>query len=259
MPTLVSADWVQERLSSPDLLVLDPRRSVKYLQGHIGKAVSLPIVKTFDSQGRLLPDDALQRWLGAGGLSGEEALVVYDSYDGQSAAMLVWLLEYLGCPRVHLMDVFFERWVADGRELFYRPVTPGAKALRARVNPEVRVTTEDILDQGGMKLVDFRSREEYSGEQDTEGKPGHIPGALSIVWRNLLGGEGDRILAPEESLRQRFADAGVGPGDEVVAYCRVGPRAAIGYMALRQLGYGVRLYDGSYAQWAHSGYPVEAS
>jgi 3-mercaptopyruvate sulfurtransferase SseA len=34
-------------------------------------------------------------------------------------------------------------------------------------------------------------------------------------------------------------------------------RAALGYVALRQAGYDIRLYDRSYAEWARSGLPVE--
>ncbi|MFQ5879610.1 MAG: sulfurtransferase [Dehalococcoidia bacterium] len=256
MAVFVSADWVEERLDSPDVQILDPRRPVKYLQGHIRNAVNLPVAKAFSSEGELLADEALQRWLGAAGLGGGKTPIVYDAYDGQSGAMLAWILEYLGCTDVHLMDVFFEKWVAEGRGVFYRPVTPKASEFKARVNPQVRTTAREILTQRGLKLVDFRSREEYAGQQDTDGRPGHLPGAVHIDWRDLLG-EGHRILAPEEKLRRLFAAVGVSPGDEVVAYCRIGMRAAIGYLVLQQLGYHVRLYDGSHAQWARSGLPVE--
>jgi len=34
-------------------------------------------------------------------------------------------------------------------------------------------------------------------------------------------------------------------------------RAALGYVALQQAGYKIRLYDRSYAEWARSGLPVE--
>jgi 3-mercaptopyruvate sulfurtransferase SseA len=32
-------------------------------------------------------------------------------------------------------------------------------------------------------------------------------------------------------------------------------RAALGYLALQQAGYDIRLYDRSYAEWARSGLP----
>jgi len=56
----------------------------------------------------------------------------------------------------------------------------------------------------------------------------------------------------------RIADAaGVDRSDKVVVYCRSGPRAALGYLALSQLGADVRLYDGSFAQWSQAGLPAE--
>jgi 3-mercaptopyruvate sulfurtransferase SseA len=33
----------------------------------------------------------------------------------------------------------------------------------------------------------------------------------------------------------------------------------VAYLALQQLGYPVRLYDGSYAEWAGAGLPVETT
>jgi 3-mercaptopyruvate sulfurtransferase SseA len=42
--------------------------------------------------------------------------------------------------------------------------------------------------------------------------------------------------------------AGSAPTDKVVAYCRSGPRAALGYLALRELGYHMWLFDGSFAE-----------
>lgn len=258
MAVFVSAAWVQERTDSKDIILLDPRQLTRYLQGHIKNAVNLPAARAFDSAGKLLGEDALERWLATAGLGSEKSPVIYDAYDGRNGAMLVWLLEYLGRTDVHLMDVFFERWVAEGREVFYRPVEPKANEFKARVNPTVRSSQQDILTTPGLKLIDFRSRDEYTGKQDTEGKPGHIPMAINVVWQDLIG-EDHRFLAAKERLQQLFSAAGISSTDKVVAYCRTGPRAALGYIALQELGYDAHLYVGSYAEWARSGLPVELS
>ena len=52
-------------------------------------------------------------------------------------------------------------------------------------------------------------------------------------------------------------DAGVARADKIIAYCRSGPRASLGYLALRELGYEVRLFDGSWAEWSAAGLPAE--
>jgi thiosulfate/3-mercaptopyruvate sulfurtransferase len=256
MATLVMAQWVEQSIEAANILLLDPRRPMRYLQGHLKHAVNLPIYKAFDAEGKLLPDEHLQRWIGAAGLDEQTTPVIYDSYDGQNAAMLTWLLEYFGRADVHLLNIFYERWVAEGREAFYKPVTPISKTFTAHVKPQVRATIGDLRGESGLKLVDFRSREEYTGAQDRDGRPGHIPGAVNIVWRDLVGPRQEVLVSPE-TIRQLVSAAGIRRGDRLVAYCRLGMRAALGYVALRQAGYDIRLYDRSYAEWARSGLPVE--
>jgi thiosulfate/3-mercaptopyruvate sulfurtransferase len=124
------------------------------------------------------------------------------------------------------------------------------------VNPQVRVTLDDLRANSNVKLIDFRSREEYTGERDLDGRPGHIPQAVNIVWQDLVGPP-HTVLAGHEKIQQLLAAAGIISGDQIVAYCRTGPRAALGYLALQHSGYAVRLYDGSYAEWARQGLPVE--
>jgi thiosulfate/3-mercaptopyruvate sulfurtransferase len=63
------------------------------------------------------------------------------------------------------------------------------------------------------------------------------------------------VLASHETIQQLVGAAGIQRGNRIVAYCRLGMRAALGYVALQQAGYDVRLYDRSYAEWARNGLP----
>ena len=254
MATLVTAQWVEQYIDAPHILLLDPRRPMRYLQGHLKRAVNLPVYKAFDTDGTLLPDAQLQQWIGAAGLDDHATPVIYDSFDGQNGAMLAWLLEYFGRTDVHLLNIFFERWVAGGHEVFYKPVSPVSSTFTAQINPQIRVTVDDIRRESGFKLIDFRSRDEYTGEQDRDGKPGHIPGAVNIVWRDLVGPQ-QEVLASHEAIQQLVSATGIQRNDQIVAYCRLGMRAALGYLALQQAGYDVRLYDRSYAEWARRELP----
>jgi thiosulfate/3-mercaptopyruvate sulfurtransferase len=256
MATLVTAQWVEQHLDAGHILLLDPRRPMRYLQGHLKNAVNLPIYKAFDTEARLLPDEPLQHWIGTAGLDDQMTPVVYDSFDGQNGAMLVWLLEYFGRSDVQLLNVFFERWVAEGREVFYKPVPSTSKTFTAQLNPQIRATIDDVRHGSSLKLIDFRSREEFTGEQDRDGKPGHIPGAVNIVWRDLVDPRLKKLASPE-TIQDLASAAGIEPGDRLVGYCRLGMRAALGYVALQQAGYEIQLYDRSYAEWARSGLPVE--
>jgi thiosulfate/3-mercaptopyruvate sulfurtransferase len=199
----------------------------------------------------------LAHWLGDAGLGDDSVAVIYDSTEGQNAAMVAWILEYLGHARIKLLEVFFERWKASGLEIRYKPVTLPHQTLTPRLNLALRANLAEARAAHNIRFVDFRSSEEYSGTT-TMGtdRPGHVPGALNIDWRDL-GRPPELVLKPASDLARIAAAAGIERGEQVVAYCRSGPRAALGYLALRQLGFDVRLFDGSFAQWSQAGLPVE--
>ena len=256
MATFVSADWVQSRLDDPDFVTIDTRFSMRHLMGHLKSAVNVPPPKMRDAQGRLLPPEDLATLFGAAGLGDALVPVLYDGYDGRNSAMVAWALEYLGRDDVHIMDVVYDEWKAQEREVLYRPVPRVARQFTVRVNAAVRASIADISEATDLKLVDARSPEEYHGETEIDEKPGHIPSAVNVVWQELVGQDG-RLICSDEKARQVFEEAKIEQGDRVVAYCKVGARAAVGYLAFKRLGYDVRLYDASYAEWEQSGLPVE--
>lgn len=249
MAALVDPHWLESRLTAEAIRVVDPRRPIPYLQGHLAGAVNVPALKAFDAEGRLLPDEALAEWLGRSGIGAERPVVLYDGSDGQSGALLAWLLEYLGHPDVRFLEIPLERWKAGGRELFYRPVAAEPARFDLRPRSELRASWRDLAGSTGLNVLDVRSAEEYSGKLVTDGRPGHIPGATNVPWLSFVG-EGERLLRPAAKLRRLLAEAGIRPERKTVAYCRTGPRAAVAFLALQQLGYAVSLYDGSFADWA---------
>lgn len=251
MAIFVPAGWVEEGLDSPSVFLLDPRRPMRYLQGHLKNAVNVSTSKLFDADGKLLPDDALAALLGAAGLDSSATPVVYDSYDGQNAAMLAWILEYLGRDDVHVLNEFFEHWTAAGREVFYKPVQRPAAHFLARKNPSLRIMAAEIGAAPELRLIDFRSRDEYAGTASS----GHIPGAVNLVWSALVDRQGPFFDA--ERIERALREAGVPSDKRVVAYCRMGPRAALGFLLLRQAGFNACLYDGSYADWTGRDLPSE--
>jgi thiosulfate/3-mercaptopyruvate sulfurtransferase len=250
MARLVSTAWVSERLRQPGFVLIDPRRPMKYLSGHLPGAINLPIYKAFGADGGLLPSDWLAGWLGDGGIGDGAAPVIYDSPEGQNAAMAGWILEYLGRDDVHLMDAFFEQWRAEGREVLYRPVARKATSFSWDERPELRATLTEVREARGVQLVDFRGVEEFTGERDMDNYPGHIPGAINLVWREFANAPA-QLLRPPAELDVRIEGAGIIKDRPVIAYCRSGPRAA--------LGYDVRLFDGSWMAWARAKLPAETS
>ena len=256
MVTFVSADWVSEHINRPGYLIIDPRSAMRYLMGHLRGAVNVPFKKLQGMDGRIGQPEQLAAAFGEAGLSDGVTPVLYDHQDGRNAAMAAWVLEYLGRNDVYVMDMLFEAWKEEGREVLYRPVPTESRIFTPRLNPSVRVTMNDLATQGGSKLLDTRTPEEYLGQTEMDHRPGRIPGAVNVPHSEMTGA-GGRLLIEPDLLHRRLAAAGITSGDEVVAYCRSGVRASLAYLSMQQAGYDVRLYDGSYAEWMDSGHSVE--
>lgn len=258
MVKIVEPSWLEQHLSDPTLVTVDPRPVVKYLAGHIPKAVSFPLSKLLDPNTlALIPPERLCGVLGASGIDENSTIVLYDSYDGQSAAMLAWTLEYLGHQQVAVLSQRIEGWAEEGRELLYKPVAPQPKKFDAHVNNTVRAFPEELLLKKDGKILDLRSRDEYEGRVATEVRTGHIPSARNVPWTDLMG-DGHKFLRSRVDLEEVARKKGLTPSDNIVTYCSYGPRAAIGYLAFQTLGYKVKVYDGSFHQWAQdTRFPVD--
>jgi thiosulfate/3-mercaptopyruvate sulfurtransferase len=122
------------------------------------------------------------------------------------------------------------------------------------------------LGKPGVKLLDTRTKEEYTGElTSARGTPqpdiyrkGHIPGAVHIQWDDCATGDG--TFKSVDELRRMYSDAGLEASDEVIPYCRLGMRASYSWFVLKYvLGFErVRNYDGSWTEWGNStGVPIE--
>jgi thiosulfate/3-mercaptopyruvate sulfurtransferase len=254
-----------ERLSAPELRIIDTRSPSEYQQGHIPGAVNLPASETdslpANATGFPMPVALAEELFRNAGINQSSQIVVYDSQGHRFAARIFYVLEFFGHTRVAVLNGGFPKWHKEGKATSseHPAVPPGD--FKPEVKSGVTATADWVkqnLGNPGVKLVDARSPEEYAGSGAPGARSGHIPGAVNLEWKQCLGaGDGPTILDVPE-LQRLFAGAGVEPSQEVVAYCQAGTRASMTYLALRLLGFPrVRLYDGSWAEWsADSGLPV---
>lgn len=135
-------------------------------------------------------------------------------------------------------------------------------ALETDVRDDMIVDADWVrerLDDPSVAILDARPPAEFSGDTPGEGidRPGHIAGARNVFWQTLVESPEAPRLKDEAELRRMFEEAGVEPGDVVVAYCRTGGQASFLYTVARHLGYDARLYDGSYVDWSRTDHPIE--
>ncbi len=262
---LVSADSVEDNLNNSDLLVIDARGKAAYDQGHIPGAISL-IHNDFWTWGSgLKPVEELEVLLGEAGLTRDMTVVVYDNTTAAwgAAGRIFWMLEYLGCTDVHILNGGWDKWVADGRPTETKTNALTQATFKAAVNNSVRATKESILakmQNNNFVLIDARTDEEYNGWQlYGEARGGHIPGAVQIPYARFFNA--DKTVLAYADLKTLLEARGVTADKDVASNCTVGIRSGFVYFTLRLMGYPIAAnYDASIIEWAaadETTYPMD--
>lgn len=272
---LVSVDWLARHRADPDLVLLHIGPPQAYQQEHIAGArqVTLNAITAARSQGgtgglsvEFGPDSTLRRQLEDLGIGDGSRVVVVPAGEYVASAMRVLAtLYYAGLgERASLLDGGLDAWKAAGHPVTADPPAVTRGTLTLRPVRDFVVDAEFVRTHAGrpgFAVVDARGQAFYDGVQNSTfarndpGKPGHIPGALSLGMQDMYDEDGR--LKPTEELRRLFTAAGVKPGDVVVGYCHIGIFANSVLTAARILGHEVRLYDGSFQDWVARGLPLE--
>jgi thiosulfate/3-mercaptopyruvate sulfurtransferase len=105
------------------------------------------------------------------------------------------------------------------------------------------------LKRPGFVVIDARDLVFYDGTEQGEARRGHIPGAKSLPFTAMFDDAGK--LKSSAALQALFRGVGAAPGDTVVAYCHIGMQATAVLFAADHIGYPVKLYDGSFQDWAN--------
>ena len=261
---LVTTEWLAEHLGRPGLVVVESDEDVLlYETGHIPGAVKVdwhtelndPVVRDY------VTSERFAELLGSKGISRDDTVVIYGDKSNWWAAYALWVFTLFGHDDVRLLDGGRDKWIAEGRPLTTdRPDRPQVEyPVVERDDAPIRAFREDVLAALGTRpLIDVRSPEEYTGERThmpaypEEGalRGGHIPTAASVPWARAAAEDGTFRSRAELDAIYRD-EVGLGDGDEVIAYCRIGERSSHTWFVLTHLlGFdGVRNYDGSWTEW----------
>lgn len=268
MRSLVSTDWLAERLDDPKIVVAhvawvhrsSAAAHAEYLDGHIPGAIFVDVDSHLSEIGDELrgrhplpaPDKLVER-LAALGIGKGVGVVATERDSFKVAARLWWLLRWIGVDDVTVLDGGLAKWRAEGR-----PVAT-VETKRVPVSPfDIRTRTELMIDAqevnarlaAGEAVIDARAAERYAGTiEGLDKRAGHIDGARNIPLATLLSGDPPQLLSVEE-LRRTFQRAGIVLGKPVTAYCGSGVTACQLLWALERAGYdNIQLYPGSWSEW----------
>ncbi len=263
---LVTTAWLAQHVNDPRLVLLQVGQRQSYDVGHIPGARYVDVMDLApeaDGLAMQMPSaERLHERLVALGISSDSRVVVYFTRNGvPTATRLILTLDYAGLDDVRLLDGGFAAWQNEERPItkdvpVVKPGTLPALKLRPVIATAERVQAAATGER--VVVIDARAPVFYDGTQqgsDDPPKRGHIPGARSVPYSSPYTLAG--TLKPADELKKLFADAGVKPGDTVIAYCHIGLQATATLFAARTLGHTVLLYDGSFEDWSRRGLPVE--
>jgi thiosulfate/3-mercaptopyruvate sulfurtransferase len=255
---LVEPDWLEARLDDPLVRVVEVDVSpAAYNDWHIDGAAFWNVYADLKDAGyRTVDNAALERLVSRSGIGRHSTVVFY----GYAPALGFWLMKLCGHQDVRILNCSRETWRAEGhswstqavsgRESLYRVADQG-RHLRAD-----RVTVADAIDDSRFAILDVRSDPEYrgdrfwpSGSMEPGGQAGHVPSAIHQPIDGLHHADGSFRSAGE--LRSVFSSVDLGGDQELITYCTIGGRAATAWFVLTYLlgRKGVRVYDGSWAEW----------
>jgi thiosulfate/3-mercaptopyruvate sulfurtransferase len=267
---LVSTAWLAEHLNDANLVVLAVGEKGDYDKGHIPGSLFISYHDTHLMEApnglsvELPPMADLEAVFGKLGVTNSSRVVLYPLKDTFSWATRIYLtLDAMGLGRQSaLLDGGMNAWTGEGRSVTtdVRAVTPGK--VTTCQQSDVITVLDDVkanVKHAGVDIIDARNAEFYTGQtKPGDQRLGHIPGAANIPYTTLLDAQG-KWKSPDV-LAAMFRDAGVKPGDRIIAYCHIGQQATAVYFAARYLGYNVRLFDGSWEEYSkHTELPAETS
>lgn len=264
---LVSVEWLVQHLDDPAVVILHVGDKDDYTAEHIPgahyverNAMSHPGSHSPDALVLELPEgEEFQAVLRSYGVNDDSRIVVYWGSEWVTpTARMVFTLDWAGLGnRTAMLDGGLGAWKAAGQSVTADLPTAERGNVTLLPRPELIVEADWVrmnADADGYALVDGRARAFFDGVREDRGKAGHIPGAGSLPWPELI--DESLMLEDEQSLRAVFDAAGVQSGDTVVAYCHIGQYATMVLFAARTLGHDVRLYDGAFQDWAARDLPV---
>ncbi|ODQ63157.1 3-mercaptopyruvate sulfurtransferase [Nadsonia fulvescens var. elongata DSM 6958] len=252
--------------------------------------IRLPRARFFDIDGicdrtsiypHMLPDArTFQLSMNQLNIQRTDNLAVYDTVGGFSCFRAGWMLRGFGHEgRVWILRNYLD-YVKEGRAMeslnTLTPVSETGDYGLKEFDSDMVISYENLLmlvedkkvglSSGQTVVIDARSYGRFTGESP-EPRPGissgHVPGAVSVQFNELLEDKTNKML-PSEELKKVFELRGIDTTRtdlDIVAMCGTGVTACVVETALRVLEVQgrVRVYDGSWTEWAMRDGPIEKS
>ncbi len=258
--SLVSTDWAEKNLSTPDLVFVEvDEDTTAYDGGHLAGAVKLnwktdlqdPVRRDFVDRA------GFEKLLSSKGISNDDTVVLYGGNNNWFAAYAFWYFKLYGHDAVKLIDGGRKKWELEGRALV-TDVPDRVETVYSAKDQDLSIRAfrdEAVAAIGTQNLVDVRSPDEFSGKllapahlpQEQSQRAGHIPTAINVPWSKAANEDG--TFRSDSELAELYS--GVDDTKNTIAYCRIGERSSHTWFVLTELlgKKNVKNYDGSWTEY----------
>jgi thiosulfate/3-mercaptopyruvate sulfurtransferase len=254
--SISAKDFASELKTNKAMVVIDVQATDVYAKQHIQGAINIPhksLYKTGPVEGQFLSTDELASIFGKKGVSNTSKIIVYDDGSQKYNSRVWWVLKYLGATDVTLLHKEAGQMEAARVPMTATSVTLKATAFTPTINPAMDIdmaSVKALSTNTNVLLLDVREPDEYNGIDKDKKSQGHLPGAVLMNFKEVLTATG--AYKTKEEIIATAAKFGATPEKEIVVYCQTGIKAAVMYIALKEIaGFpNVKLYAGAYAEWA---------
>jgi thiosulfate/3-mercaptopyruvate sulfurtransferase len=253
-PVISAKDFAAELKNDKNLVVIDVNAPDVYAKQHIQGAINLYVKDLYKSgpvEGQLKSNEEMAGIFGQKGVSNTAKIVVYEDDSNKHNSRVWWVLKSLGATDVSILHVNAGQFAAAQIQLTAMPVTKNATTFTLAESSYKTITMADIkqLPQGTL-LLDAREKTEFDGVDAAKKSKGHIPGAIWMNFKEVLTPTG--AYKSKNEIIATAAKFGATPEKPIVVYCNSGVKAAVLYVALKEIAgfQNVQYYAGSYADWA---------
>ncbi len=257
-PVLVSAQWLNESIKDPNLVILYTGFIIKadYDREHIeGSRFLWPEWFVFNTpEANMVYADsktatkALQRL----GINKNSIIVIcHKGADVTIAARMFLSLEHYGLKgKVSFLNGGIEAWKKAGFPVTNKPADFKKGNYVASENGMLvsKDYVQNALQTKSSEVVDARMKRWYDGDPTGNPRDGHITGAKNIPYPDMI--DSTNTLKSVEVLEKNFTSVVPDKQKEIVVYCFIGQTASVDYLIGRALGYNMKLYDGSMQEWS---------
>src|SRR5436190_23299431 len=217
---LVTADWVEEHLDDPSIVLVEvDEDTTAYDKGHIKGAIKLDWTTDLQDQVRrdFVNKEQFEALLSSRGVGNDHTVVLYGGNNNWFAAYAYWYFKLYGHDDVKLLDGGRKKWELDSRELTDELPSRATTSYTAKEQDRsIRAFRDEVVEAIGVKnLVDVRSPDEVAGRllapahlpQEQSQRAGHIPTAISVTWSKAANEDG--TFKSDDELAKIYGDAGL--------------------------------------------------